>query len=52
MEHSGQIACISLRNESLTCYRMAVPEAGGNKIADHYFAVDEQINQMKGFQQC
>ena len=39
----GPIACINSRNGSLTCNRMAVREAGSNKIADHYFAVEEQI---------
>ena len=39
----GPIACINSRNGSLTCNRMAAREAGNNKIADHYFAVEEQI---------
>ena len=39
----GPIACIHRRNGSLTCNRMTVREAGTNKIADHYFAVEEQI---------
>ena len=38
------IACINPRNRSLTCTRVAVREAGSNEIADHYFAVEEQIN--------
>ena len=31
------------RNGSLTLDRMAVREAGSNKIVDYYFAVEEQI---------
>ena len=37
----GPIACINSRNGSLTCNRIAVQEASSNKIADHYFAVEE-----------
>ena len=39
----GSIARINSRNGSLTCNRIAVREAASNKIADHYFAVEEQI---------
>ena len=39
----GPIACINSRNGPLTCNRIAVREAGSNKIADHYFAVEEQL---------
>ena len=39
----GQIARINSRNGSLTCNRIAVREAGSSKIADYYFAVEEQI---------
>ena len=39
----GQIARINSRNGSLTCNRIALREARGNKIANHYFAVEEQI---------
>ena len=39
----GPIARINFRNGSLTCNKIAVREAGSNKIADHYFAVEEQI---------
>ena len=38
----GPIACINSRNGSVTCNRIAVQQVGGNKIADHYFAVAEQ----------
>ena len=37
------IGRINSRNGSLTCNRIAIQEAGSNKIADHYFAVEEQI---------
>ena len=39
----GSIVRINSRNGSLTCNRIAVREADSNKIADHYFAVEEQI---------
>ena len=41
----GPIGRINSRNGSLTCNRMYenVREAVSNKIADHYFAVEEQI---------
>ena len=39
----GPIAWINSRNGSLTSKRIAVREAGSNKIANHYFAVQEQI---------
>ena len=39
----GPIARINFRKRSLTCNKIAVREAGSNKIADHYFAVEEQI---------
>ena len=39
----GPIARINSRNGSLTCNRIAVREAGSSKIADHYFAVEEQL---------
>ena len=38
----GPVASINSRNESLTCNRIVVQEYGSNKIADHYFAVEEQ----------
>ena len=44
----GPIACINSRNGSLTCNRMAVREAGSNKIVDHYFAAEEQIKSNDG----
>ena len=39
----GPIACINSRNGSVTCNRIAVQQVGSNKIADHYFAVAEQL---------
>ena len=39
----GPIPQINSRNGLLTCSRIAVREAGSNKIADHYFVVEEQI---------
>ena len=39
----GPIARINSGNGLLTCNRMSVREAGSNKIADYYFAVEEQI---------
>ena len=39
----GPTACTNSRNGSLTLDRMAVREAGSNKIVDYYFAVEEQI---------
>ena len=39
----GPIPQINSRNGLLTCNRIAVREAGSNKIADHYFVVEEQI---------
>ena len=39
----GPMVRINSRNGSLTCNRIAVQEAGSSKIADHYFAVEEQI---------
>ena len=44
----GPIACINPRNGSLTCNRTEVRGAGSNKIADHYFAVEEQIKPNEG----
>ena len=41
----GPIGRINSRNGSLTSNRIAVREAVSNKIADHYFAVEEQIKQ-------
>ena len=37
------IARIDSRNGPLTCNRIALREAGSNKIADHYLAVEEQV---------
>ena len=37
------IAQINSRSRSLTCNKVAVREASSNKIADRYFAVEEQI---------
>ena len=37
------IAQINSRSRSLTCNKVAVREAGSNKIADRYFAVEELI---------
>ena len=37
----GPIAWINSGNGSLTCNRIAIQEAVSNKIADHYFAVEE-----------
>ena len=39
----GPLVWINSRNGSLACNRIGVREAGSNKIADYYFAVDEQI---------
>ena len=39
----GPIACINSRNGSVTCNRIAVQQVNSNKIADHYFAVAEQL---------
>ena len=44
----GPATCINPRNGSVTYNRMAVQEAGSNKIADHYFAVEEQIKSNEG----
>ena len=44
----GPIACTNSRNGSLASNRMAVIEAGSNKIADHYFALEEQIKSYEG----
>ena len=43
----GPIARIDSRNGSLTCNRIAIQEAGSNKIADHHFKVEEQIKSNK-----
>ena len=39
----GPIAHINSGNGLLACNRMSVRETGSNKIADYYFAVEEQI---------
>ena len=37
------ITQINSRKGSVTCNRIAVRECGTNEIADHYFALEEQI---------
>ena len=39
----GPIPCDDKSRRSFSCNRIAVKEAGSNKIANHYFAVENRV---------